>query len=148
MNDAGEVKFSVRRSRHPRQIPPRGVTDLSPSREKSLQTRSEALTAAVHSAVEEIEARAYQIYIERGGADGHDGMIGCKRNVSYPKNTRKPSGRRKQQCDKLAILGRTVAGRRRERRLAQLRCCNIVTLFLTLANPVSGYLARSLATKR
>jgi hypothetical protein len=45
---------------------------MSPSREKSLQTRSEALTAAVHPAVEEIEARAYQIYIERGGADGHD----------------------------------------------------------------------------
>jgi hypothetical protein len=45
---------------------------MSPSREKSLETRSEALTTAVHPTVEEIEARAYQIYTERGGADGHD----------------------------------------------------------------------------
>ena len=42
---------------------------MSPSTEKSPQTRSEALNLELH---EEIELRAYQIYVERGGADGHD----------------------------------------------------------------------------
>ena len=43
---------------------------MSLSTEKSLQT-SEALTVETHPTGEEIELRAYQIYIERGGDDGH-----------------------------------------------------------------------------
>jgi hypothetical protein len=42
------------------------------STEKPFETRSAALTAEGHPASEEIELRAYQIYVERGGADGHD----------------------------------------------------------------------------
>ena len=34
---------------------------------------SEPLTAEAHPTREEIELRAYQIYIERGGAHGYDG---------------------------------------------------------------------------
>jgi hypothetical protein len=37
------------------------------STEKSSQTENK-----VHPTGEEIELRAYQIYVERGGADGHD----------------------------------------------------------------------------
>ena len=39
------------------------------STEKSPQTESDL---EVHPTGEEIELRAYQIYVERGGADGHD----------------------------------------------------------------------------
>ena len=42
------------------------------STEKSPQTEGKALNLKVHPAGEEIELRAYQIYVERGGADGHD----------------------------------------------------------------------------
>jgi hypothetical protein len=42
------------------------------STEKSPQIESEAPNIEVHPTSEEIELRAYQIYIERGGADGHD----------------------------------------------------------------------------
>jgi hypothetical protein len=42
------------------------------STEKSPQAENKALNPEVHPKVEEIEVRAYQIYIERGGADGHD----------------------------------------------------------------------------
>ena len=42
------------------------------STEKSPQTENKALNLEVHPKVEEVELRAYQIYIERGGADGHD----------------------------------------------------------------------------
>ncbi|MGA8678021.1 MAG: DUF2934 domain-containing protein [Candidatus Acidiferrales bacterium] len=34
--------------------------------------RSEPLTAEAHPTRDEIELRAYQIYIERGGAHGHE----------------------------------------------------------------------------
>jgi hypothetical protein len=42
------------------------------STDKPPETRSGAVTAEGHPTSEEIELRAYQIYIERGGADGHD----------------------------------------------------------------------------
>jgi hypothetical protein len=38
----------------------------------SPRSASEAHTAERHPTGEEIELRAYQIYVERGGADGHD----------------------------------------------------------------------------
>jgi hypothetical protein len=44
---------------------------MSLSTEKSPQT-GEALTVETHPTGEEIELRAYLIYVERGGADGHD----------------------------------------------------------------------------
>jgi len=40
--------------------------------EKSPLVGSESRTAEAHPTQEEIELRAYQIYIERGCADGHD----------------------------------------------------------------------------
>ena len=40
--------------------------------EKSSTAGSESLTAAAHPTREEIELRAYQIYVERGGAHGYD----------------------------------------------------------------------------
>ena len=40
--------------------------------EKSSLVGSESLTAEAHPTREEIELRAYQIYIERGCADGQD----------------------------------------------------------------------------
>ena len=40
--------------------------------EKSPLVGSESRTAEAHPTQEEIELRAYQVYIERGGADGHD----------------------------------------------------------------------------
>jgi hypothetical protein len=40
--------------------------------EKSSTVESESLTAEAHPTREEIELRAYQIYVERGGADGYD----------------------------------------------------------------------------
>ena len=40
--------------------------------EKSSLVGSESLSAEAHPTREEIELRAYQIYIERGCADGHD----------------------------------------------------------------------------
>jgi hypothetical protein len=40
--------------------------------EKSPLVGSESRTAEAHPTQEEIELRAYQIYIERGGAHGHD----------------------------------------------------------------------------
>jgi len=40
--------------------------------EKSSLAGSESLTAEIYPTREETELRAYQIYIERGCADGHD----------------------------------------------------------------------------
>jgi hypothetical protein len=40
--------------------------------EKSSLAAGESLTAETHPTRREIELRAYQIYVERGGADGHD----------------------------------------------------------------------------
>ena len=40
--------------------------------EKSPLVGSESRTAEAHPTQEEIELRAYQIYVERGGTDGHD----------------------------------------------------------------------------
>lgn len=40
--------------------------------EKSSLVRCEPLTAEAHPSRDEIELRAYQIYIERGGAHGHE----------------------------------------------------------------------------
>lgn len=40
--------------------------------EKSPLVGSESRIAEAHPTREEIELRAYQIYVERGGADGHD----------------------------------------------------------------------------
>ena len=40
--------------------------------EKPPLVGSESRTAEAHPTQEEIELRAYQIYIERGGAHGHD----------------------------------------------------------------------------
>jgi hypothetical protein len=40
--------------------------------EKSSTLESEALTALAHPTREETELLAYQIYVERGGAHGHD----------------------------------------------------------------------------
>lgn len=45
---------------------------MSESTEKSPQTEGGVLNLELHPTGEEIELRAYQIYIERGGADGHD----------------------------------------------------------------------------
>jgi hypothetical protein len=45
---------------------------ISQSSEKSSLTVSESLTAKAHPTREEIELRAYQIYVERGGTDGRD----------------------------------------------------------------------------
>jgi hypothetical protein len=42
------------------------------STEKSSQTEGKALNRDAHPTGEEIGLRAYQIYVERGGADGHD----------------------------------------------------------------------------
>ena len=40
--------------------------------EKSPLVGTESRTAEAHPTQEEIELRAYQIYVERGGTDGHD----------------------------------------------------------------------------
>ena len=40
--------------------------------EKFSTAGSESLTAAARPTREEVELLAYQIYVERGGADGHD----------------------------------------------------------------------------
>ena len=45
---------------------------MSKPTEKSSLVGSESLTAEARPTFEEIELRAYQIYIERGCADGHD----------------------------------------------------------------------------
>jgi DUF2934 family protein len=45
---------------------------MSKPTEKSSLVGSESLTAEAHPTYEEIELLAYQIYIERGCADGHD----------------------------------------------------------------------------
>ena len=45
---------------------------MSKPTEKPSLARSESLTAEAHPTREEIELRAYQIYIERGGAHGHE----------------------------------------------------------------------------
>ena len=45
---------------------------MSNPTEKSFLTGSESLTAKAHPTSEETELRAYQIYVERGCADGHD----------------------------------------------------------------------------
>ena len=45
---------------------------LTKPTEKSSLVGSESLTAEARPTFEEIELRAYQIYIERGCADGHD----------------------------------------------------------------------------
>ena len=45
---------------------------MSNPTEKSFLTGSEPLTAKAHPTSEETELRAYQIYVERGCADGHD----------------------------------------------------------------------------
>ena len=47
---------------------------LTPSKqtEKSSLAGSESRTAKARPTDEEIELYAYQIYVERGGADGHD----------------------------------------------------------------------------
>jgi hypothetical protein len=45
---------------------------MSKPTEKFSQAESESRTAEAHPSYEEIELRAYQIYIERGGAHGHD----------------------------------------------------------------------------
>jgi hypothetical protein len=42
------------------------------STEKPPQTEGKALNREVHPTGEEIELRAFQIYVERGGADGRD----------------------------------------------------------------------------
>jgi hypothetical protein len=47
------------------------LTTSNPT-EKSSTVESESLTAAAHPTREETELLAYQIYIERGCADGHD----------------------------------------------------------------------------
>jgi hypothetical protein len=40
--------------------------------EKSSTAENESLTAKAHPTYEDIELRAYQIHIERGGTYGHD----------------------------------------------------------------------------
>jgi len=45
---------------------------MSESTEKSPQIESKAFNLELHPTDEEIGLRAYQIYLERGGADGHD----------------------------------------------------------------------------
>jgi hypothetical protein len=45
---------------------------MSNPTEKSTLAGSESLTAETHPTREETELLAYQIYVERGGADGHD----------------------------------------------------------------------------
>ena len=47
-----------------------------------MMTNSDPTEKSPHPTHEEIELRAYQIFIERGGADEHDVMTGCKRNTS------------------------------------------------------------------
>ncbi len=45
---------------------------MSNPTEKSTLAGSESLTTEAHPTREEIELRAFQIFIERGGTDGHD----------------------------------------------------------------------------
>ena len=47
------------------------LTTSRPTKNSSL-VGSEPLTAEAHPTREEIQLRAYQIYVERGGAHGHD----------------------------------------------------------------------------
>ena len=42
------------------------------STDQSPHTENKASNLEAHPTGEEIELRAYQIYVERGGADGHD----------------------------------------------------------------------------
>ena len=72
MNDAGEVKFSSPANLPSPANPSQRSTNMFQSTEKSLQTEGKALNRDAHPTGEEIELRAYQIYVERGGADGHD----------------------------------------------------------------------------
>ena len=62
------------------------------STEKSPQIESKAPNIEVHPTGEEIELRAYQIYVERGGADGHDvdDWLQAERELfeKYPKTDR------------------------------------------------------------
>jgi hypothetical protein len=70
-----KVKFRSPASPPTRQIPPEGVKDMSTAPrpiEKFSTAGSESLTAAARPTREEVELLAYQIYVERGGADGHD----------------------------------------------------------------------------
>jgi len=67
--------FSSPANPSPRQIPPKGAKDMmtmSKPTEKSSLVGSESLTAQARPTFEEIELRAYQIYVERGGAHGYD----------------------------------------------------------------------------
>jgi len=49
---------------------------------------------------EEIELRAFQIFIERGGADGHDVDDWVQAEQEQPRNTRTAVGWRKRRADK------------------------------------------------
>ena len=68
----GEVEFSIPANPPPRQIPLKGTKDMSSPTEKSSLTGGESLTAKARPTREETELLAYQIFIERGGVDGHD----------------------------------------------------------------------------
>ena len=60
---------------------------MSNPTEKSTLAGSESLTAETHPTREEIELRAYQIYIEGGCADGHDvdDWLQAERELLYEK---------------------------------------------------------------
>jgi hypothetical protein len=58
-------------SNHSPANPSKGVRPCFNPQKNPLRQKTE-LNLEVHPKVEEIELRAYQIYIERGGADGHD----------------------------------------------------------------------------
>ena len=70
MNDAREMKFSSPANLPSPANPSQRSTNMFESTEKSSQTENKALE--VHPKDEEIGLRAYQIYVERGSADGHD----------------------------------------------------------------------------
>ena len=62
------------------------------STEQSPHIENKASNLEAHPTGEEIELRAYQIYVERGGADGHDvDDWACKPNVNCPRNIEEPS---------------------------------------------------------
>ena len=69
---------------------------MSSPTEKSSLTGSESLTAKARPTREEIELRAYQIYVERGCVDGHevDDWLQAERELDekYAKTGRKTKG--------------------------------------------------------
>ena len=63
-------------------------------------------TVEGHPTREEIEARAYEIYIERGAAPGRDVDDWLKQNLNCPRRKRSPTGSRKRRWHKSTVSRR------------------------------------------